>query len=745
MPSRGGALGLPILAPLLVLIVFAAGACGGRAVIEDAAGQPRPPTSSASPADEPRDDEPEARAAPAAQTEPEAVDTAPAPAQLALVAQPSDPTAQFDELLQAERQEKADREAAQRGIEREIFDVLVPHPFDAASDNLPDPTVLTTSATGNTATITAAIALIDAPDQPHTLTAHVNYDTGYVHTLGDRAALRSAWERRTGQPTTVPVEPGIIETVALGEHYGSAWSRGIGSGYGGRTGLPYAQDRWYEGGNLLGHVDTEFSRQTPSEFWDDFTDVAPTASTDEQGRTIHRAELDHVRSSTLGFAAASALDRRLSTPGTVTTTTGSDGLVARVDITFLSHPHYASVSVAVDQRGGEIPVPAITDVLIPAQELVRSPRVETYTWIGTGTAQNSGTEPVLGPWTIDGRIHEGYPSLSMTAGDFAALAQLGPISAPEDQIVHRHGYESVIYTTGLFPELVPDWADPDVDAEQVYHHDPFRSPADVLPVHGEFDLWSRMRAVPEVVELADWPDYRVTRGFIDPDYWNYRSTQRDGIFGWIVSESSDEVFEVTIGADAEGRVWRFRLHTRDPDGGGLTVDIEIDPEPREFLDQGGRGIPTGLSVLPEWAAESAQTQAAAGFDEFFDVSREQVPAFDYVNRPDHLTIIGERVRDEPSGALDPGEEEYARWDSDFLRSADGILADDRFVVCFELEDYEWRYTENDLERFWRSYTDGTSLDDRLLRFNANGWVRVDVYATNGDRLASDPCTLTNQF
>ena len=63
------------------------------------------------------------------------------------------------------------------------------------------------------------------------------------------------------------------------------------------------------------------------------------------------------------------------------------------------------------------------------------------------------------------------------------------------------------------------------------------------------------------------------------------------------------------------------------------------------------------------------------------------------------------------------------------------------MVCLELDDNEWRHQVNDFERFWRGYEDGSSLDDAILRFNANGWMSVDVYATDGERHDGDPCTI----
>ena len=93
-----------------------------------------------------------------------------------------------------------------------------------------------------------------------------------------------------------------------------------------------------------------------------------------------------------------------------------------------------------------------------------------------------------------------------------------------------------------------------------------------------------MRSVPAEVTLPGWDNHRVTQGIIDPDYWNFRHREGDGIFEWISAESAEDILEVTVGSDAAGRMERFHLQTTNADGEGLTFNVMLDEEPKPPFD-----------------------------------------------------------------------------------------------------------------------------------------------------------------
>lgn len=648
--------------------------------------------------------------------------------------------------LDAERAEKAERAAAHDAFRRELHQVLNPDPYPLETESLPDMGAVT-SATGEGAMrITTTVERITAPAEPLVVTTNIDVDTGYLHSTTDRQVYGAFLAERFDRQ--IPVDeiiPGTIETVVLPSSPFGQWSRGLTPEVASSAYAPLDPERWYVGDAIASAIRSNPALWTTTDLlWEQMATSMPSGEPGPSGTTVRQASLDQPRlTAFLGFVATNADEA----PVTMTTTSDSDDLVTAVELQFADDQDIDRITFVIDSRGDAIAFPEITNV-------VQNPRgskgisAAEYSWTATGVFRDDGKASPEGPWSAEGRIYDGrYPEslLSMTAGDASVLAGVPLTTTPPDQMIRRSGYRSVSYAVGMAPEIVPVWADTDVDPDAQYIHDPFGVPADLFPSGlDEESLWASFRSVPEVVEIDDWSNARVTRGQVPTEYWAYRQRQGSGVFAWVASEDVDEIFEVTIGADANGRMERFQLRTTDPDKGGLTFDVRIDAVAKEFLEIGGNSRAGSLRVSSDWIDSTIEAEGEGDgpppIEDFFAASRAAYPVFDHATRPEHLTLITRYVRDEPSGAYTP-QGEYFQWpDVYFGNLIVGQLGETGDgIVCLELEDNEWRFRDNTFEKYWRGFTDGSGLDGRILRHNANAWVSADIYASDGERHPADPC------
>lgn len=632
---------------------------------------------------------------------------------------------------------KAERRSEYERTLMELFDLFHPESLVPATGPPPDTDVLAASKTGETARITTTVGLADQAEDAIIFTTETNSTTGYAHTTVDRVSLTALYPS-TPWATSQPTPPGTVESLRDSAN-GGVWTRGVTEELA-RTSLAEVDpDRWYEIAIIDHLVSPTFAFRTEAELWATVNTPPPSLETDGQG-DFRRATLgEEARLWNLGGFANGA-----GGPVTMTTRVGASGLVDSLVLQFDGAGDVSSVEMTVDGRGEAITVPRISDIVSDPGELINHIPADEYSWTATGTAQDSADSLIEGPWSVEGRVFNGrFPEsvLVMNAGDASILTGTALASTPADQEIRRHGYTSTTYTTGLFPELISPWYDSAVDAEGLYIHDPFRVPADVFPSGlSEEDQWSTLRTVPSFVVLDGWDHERVSQGNVDPDYWNYRHRLGEGIFAWVASEDSAEIFEVTIGANEDGRIERFRLVTTDTDGGRLDFDVSIDAQAKDFIEMPNARAGY-LDQNYSFEVEPAVEEALDRFDEFVAHSREQFPEFDHDRRPLQLTLLTERVMDEPTGAYEPNED-YFHWPSVYFeKEYDGTFPDGRGVVCLELDDNEFRFEDNTFEKYWRGYDDGGSLDGRILRFNTNAWLRVDIYASNGERHAGDPCAV----
>lgn len=190
--------------------------------------------------------------------------------------------------------------------------------------------------------------------------------------------------------------------------------------------------------------------------------------------------------------------------------------------------------------------------------------------------------------------------------------------------------------------------------------------------------------------------------------------------------------------------------------------MTIDEEAQAHFTADGRYDSLSVALVPEEQVEEERRAMEALLGQFYDSSRTQYPAIDHGRVPDQLTIVLRSVMDEPSGHYEPrdGEEFYEWWHNQYSRTANDVdffhyhvggLNEAEvgewdpfaraYVACLEREDNQWRYWQNDYEEFWNHYSDGSPLDDRLFRTNANGWFKVEIYPSDGPRLETDPCVV----
>lgn len=395
-------------------------------------------------------------------------------------------------------------------------------------------------------------------------------------------------------------------------------------------------------------------------------------------------------------------------------------------------------------------------VLALGPELGTHVPADDYSWTAVATSFDDLSAAPSAEWSVTGWITPRYLGqvLEFTAADIASLAELDAVSVPQDQPLRRWGDQGTFYVTGLFPEIVP-WANTSrLDPEQHYVYDPFDGlPPNLFPSGlDELQLWTSLRAIPEFTERDGWKNHRVTTAIIDPDYWNWRHREDDGIFRWVLAEHPEEQFQVTLGTDEAGRLQRFMLETTDPGGGGLVFDVRIAPKTGTPPELPNHRPADWLTPSPSAQSEN-ESSPAPDLEQFYASSRQEHASFDHDQIPEHLTLIATFVWDEPTGAYSTSEE-YYHWPSVYFEdefvggipvAQNGDRADTAWLVCLDREDNEWRIEHSDLELFWHGYADGSSLDDRILRFNANAWMQVDVYPTTGDdRLPGDPCLAASQ-
>jgi len=643
----------------------------------------------------------------------------------------------WDAEIKAERRARFDQTVA------EIHDVFRDEDFPAETEMLPSSDFQQLHATGETVHMTLTIERVDAPDRPVVITAYGNQDTDYEHVIVDRAALANLRSTAFARDFPESAPQGTTETVSVMSSPFGQWSRGLVPNQEGAIGI-IESDRWYSAHAVSSEVSVRAGFSTEERFWGRL-DVEPVVQTDSDGNSVMEATLPDRSYAGIGVAATN--EHTSEAVRTLRTVFSSTGELKLAEVVYGGDPVFAKATLKVESRREPIPVPSITDVVkdpfrVPTYQ---SPS-EDYSWTATGTFQDSADASVEGPWSAEGRINEGFYGgslLTMTAADVAVLAQLDSISVDDDVLVRRWGFDWV-HSIGVFAEIAPDWADRSrIDPKTLYsNYDPFRVPADLFPSGlGEEQQWISFRTVPEIITRDGWDNHRVTTGTVDTDYWAYRNRLGGGIFGWIGVESADEIFTITIGADSSGRVQRVEVQTADPDGGSIVFDVGIEPEPLPGLKWTDVGSTSsgGIPQNPNWQPPVSNDEVLASFDDFALASRADYPTFDHGRSPEHLTYISTRVMDEPSGAYTPTGHFYT-WTNGptYVASIeDGNVP--RLVSCLELEDNEWRFTENDLEKLWRAYDDGSSLDGVTLRTNGNAWWLVDVYATEGDRHPGDPC------
>ncbi len=656
-------------------------------------------------------------------------------------------TTQASDSLEAEQAEKAERRAAHDAFLRELYATLHGSEPRLETDRLPDQAALAAAATGETMRTTATVELIGEANDPIVFVTQSNETGGVTHTIAERddyARLLAA--RFNRGDASAANDPGPFETVAIINGGYTVWSRGLTPEIASTAYAPLDPDRWYVADAVSSAVRPFYG--TTSEVWERLNTPMPDATFNEDGTSVRLAPLAEPRmTSAFGFAAANPD----AVPATLTTVTNADDQLIAIEVVFEGDDALAQVRFDISDRGAPLELPNIVDVLEDPRD-TRSIPADSYSWTATGTTFEVDGDLEDSRWNVQGHYADAYLNdiLTMTAGDAAKLASVTLDQTPPDRLIQRKGFEGTTYTVGLAPEILPAWANPNIDPGAEYFNDVFGVPTHIFPMGlSEYSIWSSLRTLPSIEERRGWNHARVTVGSVDPDYWNWRHRQTDGFFAWILSEDPAEQFEVTIGADADGRVERFELRTLDPDGGGLRFDITIDAVKTEppFVEVTAR--PTNLTVDPAWAeasVEAEEAEAAPDIEAFFAASRAAYPTIEHARRPEHLTLLAVRVRDEPSGAYTP-EGEFYRWPSVYFDDlVVGSLGDTgQMIVCLELEDNEWRFADNDFEKFWRGYADGSSLDGLTLRYNANAWLSVDVYGSDGERHAADPCALAGSW
>lgn len=663
------------------------------------------------------------------------------------------PNGRVAQVRAAEARVFAERRAVLNTIGRERFDVFHPDPTPLETESLPSTEWLQASRSGRTVHITGTVAW-PGVDEPMAFETAANIDTGYVHTRTERAAY-AAWLAAHAplRASVRPIGSGVVETVYQSESW-KTWTRGLSSNLDHYEDVPMDTDRWYNAPLIERAIVPTFAYTTDEELWDELlaeSDLAPPSPEQDGSRTIRTGTFDEHLPVLLGDVATTVVGAARTGMYTVTTVADASGLVELVEVTkAVAGERGPTVTLVVMSRGEPIDVPAIDDVLQhPGTQAVHI-AADRYTWAARADMRGSGGEAGA-TWSAEGRVLGGYypdSLLSMPARSIAVLGGIDLVDTSPDHVVRRSGYLSVPYAVGLFPEMLPWAATDSLDPEAKYVHDPFGVPADLFP-HGlsDEDQWRALAAVPQIVTLEGWNHSRVTQGTVDPGYWSWRHRSDTGFFAWIASESTDEIFEVTVGADESGRMQRFRITATDPDGSGLTFDVTLDPVPAEPLELNGRVAWLDARADSDADAEDSGAEPAPAdrLEAFAVESRRQYPVFDHARRPEHLTLLTERVRDEPSGAYEP-DGEYFRWPSVSFEREQIVarLPDGRDVVCLELEDNEWRSAPNTFEHLWRAFEHEGSLDGRILRYNTNAWRSMEIYATDGPRLSDDPCVFLRE-
>ena len=648
-----------------------------------------------------------------------------------------------DAALESERAEKAERRAAHDAFRRELYETLHGTEPKVELDHLPDRDILTSAGSGDTLRVVATVELLDHPDEPLVFSAQSNGELGVTHTIADRDAYARFLAARYDRGVTSGGDvPGNVESIAIINGGYTVWTRGLTPQIASTAYAPLDPTRWYVADAVSSAV-RPFHGST-SELWERMDTEMPDGVFDADGNSTRSAEMpDPTRTIGLGFAAANP-DRL---PATLTTVTDANDDLVSIEVQFPNDDAVRRVRFELSGRGEPLDLPAIDDVLADPRDTNRIAS-DSYSWKATGISFEIDGDLEDSRWNVQGTYEDTYLGdvLTMAAGDAAALAGVTLTTTSPDHIIQRKGFEGTTYTVGMFPEILPAWAYPDVDPGAEYFNDIFGVPTHLFPMGlSEYDVWASLRTLPTIDDRRGWSHARITTGSVDPEFWNWRHREGEGFFTWILSEDPAERFDVTIGANADGRIERFELRTIDPDGSGLRFDITIDPVTQAPALVEVTSRPTSFTVDPAWS-EAATAEEAAGaapdIDEFFAASRAEHPTIDHARRPEHLTLLAERVKDEPSGAYTP-DGEYYRWPSVYFEDRIiGSLGDTgQWIVCLELEDNEWRYDDNVFETFWRGYTDGSSLDGLTLRYNANAWVAVDVYASDGERHPADPCNL----
>lgn len=638
-----------------------------------------------------------------------------------------------------DRQLKAERQSEYDDFRRELHSIFHTQDYPLEEETLPDQAMLQQSLTGDTARTNAVITFVDPATPPMTVNGAANGTTGLTWSQVDRVQYRSfladRWIERF--PALSDPVPGMVETIRQPDR--ASWSRGLTPGIARTAYAPLDVDRWYTGEAIAGLVRSDLATTSAADLWNVRLRETEPLPVDLADGTVQRsaALVEPTSTVILGYALSNP-DR---VPVTLTTVSERDGTLLEIVVEFDGDRLTDSAVITFTDRGEPLSLPAVSAVVQNPRTAMPNIDPDFYAWTGSGRFRDAKGTAGEGPWVARGAVGTGiYPksSLSMTVGDVAILGQLPSYSAPADQLLIRYGYESVAYATGMIPELVPSWASVNVEADALYIHDPYNVPADLFTAGlGDEAQWAALRTVPEIVQIQEWDYARVTSGQIDPDYWNYRHGLVDGFFAWLMSEGPDEVFDVTIGADADGRMLRFRLVTTDPDGGGLTWDIDIehgvDAVIRQPNDRQASHLSTNQQYVDQVTTASARFEAG-DFDAFFDDSRAAYPTSDHAVTPDHLTVI-----------LKPSQLDDAvpalRWDYDVFTSGLQSFLGQRgtFLACLDADQLPWRFDVNGLEELWRIVAEGSSLDAVLVQPSRGQAYEVDIYATDGDRHVDDPC------